>query len=557
MLKEVKIEVTNLCYRNCKHCSSEATCSDDKHLFLDLDLIKRIVDEAHEMKAKSIAFTGGEATLHPSLIEAIKYAKKLGFKIKLYSMCYRTDENLKLLSDLNKNGLDEVIYSTAIPLVRGKDLSTYTIEEFLDKLVSSTALAIGFHHVVTNETMECINGLSNYLDKASPNLDKLSFLRYVPHGRGDEQLIPTKEEIETFKKYFLDLKEQYGNNIRIGSPFNILNISNTPCDAGDETMIVGFDGRVYPCDAMKYFDYFGSGGNIYNNSLREIYESKYFTDVRDIKDDHNEVCLKCQNYSICKSGCLGQKMIAATNLNVNKTFEWYEVNAKRTMNSFLSDEVMRLNAKMGLAGETGELIDCMKKLLTHNCSVEREETIKRLMTDEIGDVIWYIASSLSCYYHISFNEVGAHLLHKNNSKVKLVNQNMIKHCASQLDPDCPYAKTNRSHNLSKVDDLIREENKKIELSQFWEDLDLVSFKLRRTETREEIIKLSSELIVILGKICHQLLDITLEDVLTENIVRLQNRYPMGFDRTEASTRIYLEEIYKTDQMKNLSLIKNR
>lgn len=45
-------------------------------------------------------------------------------------------------------------------------------------------------------------------------------------------------------------------------------------------MIVGFDGHVYPCDAMKYFDYFGSGGNIYQSSLPEIYDSEYFKQIR-------------------------------------------------------------------------------------------------------------------------------------------------------------------------------------------------------------------------------------------------------------------------------------
>jgi NTP pyrophosphatase (non-canonical NTP hydrolase) len=241
-------------------------------------------------------------------------------------------------------------------------------------------------------------------------------------------------------------------------------------------------------------------------------------------------------------------MIYATTLNGNKTFECYEVNAKRTMNKFSSDEVMRLNAKMGLAGETGELIDCVKKLLTHNCNAEREETIKRLMIDEIGDIVWYIASSLSSYYQISFNEIGANLLHNGNSKVKLVDQNMLKYCSLKKDPSCPYNKISKSYDISKIDDLIKEENKQIELSEFWEELDFVSFKLRRSETREEIVKLSSDLIIILGNICHQFLNITLEDALTANIVRLQNRYPLGFDRIQASERIDVEEFYKTDQM---------
>jgi radical SAM protein with 4Fe4S-binding SPASM domain len=306
---------------------------------------------------------------------------------------------------------------------------------------------------------------------------------------------------------------------------------------------------------MKYFDYFGSGGNIHDQHLSDIYNSPYFNNIRQLKDDHNESCTKCHNYGICQSGCLGQKMVYATALNGDKTLEWYEVNAKRTMNNFNSREVMQLNAKMGIAGETGELIDCMKKLLTHNCSDDHQQTIKRLMIDEIGDIIWYIASSLSTFYQISFNEIGKYLLKGDSSNVTLVDGNMIKHCTTLKDPECPYANFKRGYSISHVDNLIKKDDTHHTLLSLWERLDVVSFKLRRSETKEDIIKLSSELIVILGHICHSFLDTTLEDVLIRNIIRLQERYPMGFDSNRADKRIDIEEIYKTDQMTNLSYLK--
>lgn len=41
-------------------------------------------------------------------------------------------------------------------------------------------------------------------------------------------------------------------------------------------------------------------------------------------------------------------------------------------------------ACMGLAGETGEVIDLIKKLLYHKKKIEREDII-----EELGDVFWY------------------------------------------------------------------------------------------------------------------------------------------------------------------------
>lgn len=546
MLKEVKIEMTNKCYRNCKHCSSDATCDEIDYLFLDVDTIKRIINEASEMGATNIAFTGGEATLHPNLKEAINYAKKLGLKTKLYSMCYRTNENIKLLIDLNLNGLDEVIYSTATDLIVSEELSCYTIEEFIKILITCSNLLIGFHHVVTNETIKGIEKLYLYAEATGKKLDKISFLRYVPHGRGDNKLLPSKEEISRFKDYLIDLQKIYGNNIRIGSPFNILNLTNTPCNAADETMIVGFDGHVYPCDAMKYFDYLGSGGNIFNKSLNDIYNSKYFKDIRNSKNNHNEDCKECKDYKICQSGCLGQKMIYATSLEGNKTLEWYEVNAKRTMNNFSSPNVMKMNAKMGIAGETGMLIDYIKKIETHNCNEELIESIKQLMREKIGDIIWYIPSSLSSFYGIAFDEIGSHLLQSKNKKVKMINENIVAYCSMMRDPDCKYLNRNKGIMINQIDSLINDNYDHVHLVEIWESLDKVSFNLRNSEKREDVISFASDLIIILGRISHYFLNTTLENILNENIFKLQQKYPMGFVGEQAGgMRIALEERLKS------------
>lgn len=42
MLKEVKIELTNRCFRNCKHCSSSATNSSNNVKELDFEDVKKL-----------------------------------------------------------------------------------------------------------------------------------------------------------------------------------------------------------------------------------------------------------------------------------------------------------------------------------------------------------------------------------------------------------------------------------------------------------------------------------------------------------------------------------
>jgi radical SAM protein with 4Fe4S-binding SPASM domain len=352
MLKEVKIEVIDLCDRYCKHCSSNATYTRNHYQELDHKLVCRIIDEAKEMGAESIVFTGGEATLWQPLPKAIEYAKTKGFKIKLYTMCYRTDKNLNLLEQLVKCGLDEIVYSTTFELVQRDDHSTYSLEEFIMALLYKVDVKFSFHHAVTKETFDEIKmrNICELLDSINQmqKLElkgKLSFLRLVHHGRATSDLELTKEDLKKLRALVIELRAKYGKDfIKIGSPFNILGITNSSCIAGDETMIVGFNGHAYPCDAMKYFEYAGFGGSIYDKSLREIYESTYFRSIRNARAYAGIECLKCSNYCICKGGCLGQKMITYLTDEDSLTFEQHELNNKRTINKFQIEEIETNNA---------------------------------------------------------------------------------------------------------------------------------------------------------------------------------------------------------------------
>ena len=71
MLKEVKIELTNKCSRNCKHCSSNATSSIGNLKILDFEDVSRIIKEAKLMGADTIVFTGGEPLMYDRLSELV------------------------------------------------------------------------------------------------------------------------------------------------------------------------------------------------------------------------------------------------------------------------------------------------------------------------------------------------------------------------------------------------------------------------------------------------------------------------------------------------------
>lgn len=64
----------------------------------------------------------------------------------------------------------------------------------------------------------------------------------------------------------------------------------------------------------------------------------------------------------------------------------YQHYALKTWRDDLSQRDSIINATMGLAGETGELVDLIKKAIFHGHQIDVAKVEK-----ELGDVIWYCA----------------------------------------------------------------------------------------------------------------------------------------------------------------------
>ena len=272
-LKEVKIELTGKCDKNCVHCSSDATYDNYKEL--DIDTVKRIIDESLELGADSFVLTGGEATKYMDLLFVIYYLKQKGItNVKLYTMATPSDVNLEYIKSLHKVGLSEIVYSLNLALVQkipdGNDeLSTIlkkalprasvnfdNVQPFLKSI--SSFMPVSIHYCLTNLTQGDLEKLDGVINGLNPdNFKSLSFLRYVPHGRGNDSLTLSSQELRDLKPTLIEFMKKYPNKVKFGSPFNILGLSYSPCKAGDSTITIGSDGSVYPCDAMKYFDYLG------------------------------------------------------------------------------------------------------------------------------------------------------------------------------------------------------------------------------------------------------------------------------------------------------------
>ena len=67
-------------------------------------------------------------------------------------------------------------------------------------------------------------------------------------------------------------------------------------------------------------------------------------------------------------------------------FSDYQIQSARTMPKLLEQKDIFTNMSMGLAGESGELIDHLKKACFHGHEINHTYVSK-----ELGDILWYIA----------------------------------------------------------------------------------------------------------------------------------------------------------------------
>lgn len=72
------------------------------------------------------------------------------------------------------------------------------------------------------------------------------------------------------------------------------------------------------------------------------------------------------------------------------TLNEYQSLAQRTRNTALSPDDHLMNGCLGLAGETGEVCDLVKK-----CFFQDRRDIRDKLFNELGDVMWYLAEAVS------------------------------------------------------------------------------------------------------------------------------------------------------------------
>lgn len=291
-LNEITIEVTQRCSNHCIYCSSLS--DNQKEESLPIDTIYRVVDDAVILGVREISISGGEPFLRNDLDMILEFMAGKGIKVYIYTsgICFDGEygsipkERLKVISGI----IDKLIinYETVSPelfsvIMNAPAENLSYVEETIQN-----AIEIGIPVEAHLVPMSCnYKGIPDVINKLfSMGVSCVSFLRLVSQGRvlDNKHLVSLSafEQAEVIEMLTM-LKEQYGDRIRLGKPFQV----ERPiiCLTGTSKLTIRYDGFVFPCEAFKdgfmSFKSFKSE-NVKEKSLIDIYaNSTYICAVRE------------------------------------------------------------------------------------------------------------------------------------------------------------------------------------------------------------------------------------------------------------------------------------
>lgn len=336
-MNEVSIEITHDCALKCIYCSSSAEHPSPIGE-LSLDEVKSIIDEAKKCGAKEVSLSGGEPLLHPQIFEILKYAGDMGFKILLYTSgvifnnseeCISVSEELwKRIKDFTRENIIVIFdlqgpNSEIVDRLMGVEGAFQIIEESINNAVKC-GLECQAHMVPMVPNYKYIFSVADFAELKG--LKKLSFLRFVPQGRGlenvDSLLLSPKQFYELqFILLRLLNDEKLGRrkmSFRLGHPIDFLFLISTcqeikPCRGGKDAPLVLPNGDVHMCPAWKNLKHL-KAGNIREKSLSDIWEnSSFYKKFRKFASDPKEKirgkCKDCPYLIYCKAGCTAQRIL--------------------------------------------------------------------------------------------------------------------------------------------------------------------------------------------------------------------------------------------------------
>jgi MoaA/NifB/PqqE/SkfB family radical SAM enzyme len=184
-MKNIEINIGSACNNECRFCMVD----HDSRGLVDYETIGREIIKARKNGFESIGFLGGEFTLHPDILQIVKLAKLLGFKILHIISNGRKYSDEKFLKQLIKNGVSRFSVSIHSHKPEVEDHLTQRPGGFEEKIQGLNNLVklnqpVSINLVINNLNYKDIVESLEFFNKLGVNDFRLNFIWL--HGRAQK-----------------------------------------------------------------------------------------------------------------------------------------------------------------------------------------------------------------------------------------------------------------------------------------------------------------------------------------------------------------------------------
>lgn len=318
MVNDVMLMITTRCKTDCLYCYAT---KEKKNATLPFSMVEKIVNEAIQLKMRSIDIIGGDIFMHENWKEIVDLLYKNGFTPFLSTKVELTESDISFLKSIGVKdiqiSLDTLVKENLLKIVHRKEdyynkilltldlLEKYNINTFIHSIISSE-----------NSDINDMKSIYDYIkDKQNIKVWRIDPATYsIP--KGEEQFVTYRAKREKL----LEINEFFKNNtfnmvvrhsslaLTTGKPAKrqIQSVdffkNRLLCTANYSSMFILPDGQVTICEQLYWNPRFIIG-DITKQSLAEIWNSEKAINLhnlqRDVLSDRSR-CKTCKYFTECR-----------------------------------------------------------------------------------------------------------------------------------------------------------------------------------------------------------------------------------------------------------------
>jgi radical SAM protein with 4Fe4S-binding SPASM domain len=315
-LKMVYYAITDGCNLRCPYCyaSSEKPLPGELDTSESLDL----VEQAAEMRADVMVFTGGEPMLRRDLFDIAGRARELGMRANIITngTLIRRPDMARRVADMFSTVTVSLDGGTAETHERTRGKGTFARTVAALRMLNEQGVRPIINHVVTQENVDLVPDLAELLSDIDVATVRTMHHSDLGRGANDSDSFGWAE----YKRLhgFIWTDPRAHNLLPDGPTGRASCQTRINCGLGGNEIYVNSLGNVYPCKLVTGTEHLA--GNLRRTPLRELFATPVLADLRSnavFAGDNLVDCRKCYIRGACAGGCRAYHMAESGSLNRN------------------------------------------------------------------------------------------------------------------------------------------------------------------------------------------------------------------------------------------------